>query len=128
MVVCMNIRYRKLQESWASSLLSDPPAKKGVKARSIQDEIAASLSFLSGTTYSAEDVFLEFEEGNVLDRPEADMRIRVQASEVLAENQVLAALDRIEALLRKRLPRAELSLQLQVGHCSVARHSSPARD
>lgn len=126
MVVCVNIRYRKLQESWASSLLSDPPPKNGVKPKSIQDEIAASLSFLSGATYSAEDVFLEFDEGNVLDRPETDMRIRVQSSGALAENQVMAALDRIVALLRKRLPRAELSVQLQVGHCSVARLSSPA--
>ena len=125
MIVSVNVRYRKLQESWASSLLADPPPKKGVKPKSIQDEIAASLSFLSVATYGAKDVFLEFDEGNVLDRPEADMRILVQASGDLAENQVLAALDRIESLLRKRLPRAKLSVLLQVGHCSVARLCSP---
>jgi hypothetical protein len=127
MYVVVNVRYQRDLIDWAHGLRYPKPAKIGgeVVEVNLEFEIANALSFLSGPDYSAEEVRLEFDEGNILDRPQAELRIEILATGQLPESKILAALDKIIIVLRGRLPLANLYVVLRVGEHGFAKQSLP---
>ncbi len=127
MYVVVNVRYQPELVDWAYCLRHSKQVKIDDRTEEVllETEIARALTFFSRTKCEAGKVRLEFDQGDMRDRPFAELRIEVRASGCLPENQVLAALSKIKTALRNRLPLAHLCVALQVGELGFAEESLP---